>query len=256
MWNLLEQQLESRLLIGTARYPSPKTMSDAIKVSGASIVTVSIRRHATNSTANDSFFEMIKKSGAHVLPNTAGARTARDAVTIAQMARQIFKTNWIKLEVTGDDYTLEPDPIETVKAAAALVEDGFEVFPYSNDSLTLALRLLDAGCRIVMPWASPIGSGKGVRNPGALKILRERLPTAVLIVDAGLGKPSHAAQVMEMGFDAVLLNTAIAQAIDCIAMAKAFRLAVEAGRLAFVSGLIPEQELACPSSPLVGVPFK
>jgi thiazole synthase len=171
------------------------------------------------------------------------------------MARELFGTNWVKLEVIGDDYTLQPNPFELVKAAEQLVADGFEVFPYSTDDLIVAQRLVDVGCKIIMPWAAPIGSGQGLCDPRALHTLRARLPEITLIVDAGLGKPSHATQVMEMGYDGVLLNSAIALASDPPGMARAFALAVEGGRQGHLSGLMEEREMASPSTPTVGTPF-
>jgi thiazole synthase len=190
-----------------------------------------------------------------VLPNTAGCRTVRDAVTTAQMARELFDTPWIKLEVIGDDETLQPDVVGLVEAADILIRDGFEVFPYCTEDLTVISRLIDVGCQVVMPWASPIGSAKGLLNPYLLKTLRARFPDVPMIIDAGLGAPSHAAEALEMGFDAVLLNTAIAKAADPVAMARAFRLAVEAGRLGFEAGLMEPRDFASPSTPVVGTPF-
>jgi thiazole synthase len=190
-----------------------------------------------------------------VLPNTAGCRTVRDAVTTAQMARELFGTPWIKLEVIGDDETLQPDVVGLVEAAGILIRDGFEVFPYCTEDLTVIGRLIDVGCQVVMPWASPIGSAKGLLNPYLLKTLRGRFPEIPMIIDAGLGAPSHAAAALEMGFDAVLLNTAIAKAADPVAMARAFRLAVEAGRLGFEAGLMEPRDFASPSTPVVGTPF-
>ena len=190
-----------------------------------------------------------------MLPNTAGCHSAQEAITLAQMAREIFNTPWIKLEVIGDDHTLQPDPFGTLEAARELVREGFAVFAYTTDDLVLAQRLRDAGCAAIMPWAAPIGSGRGVLNPHALATLRARLPDAVLVVDAGLGLPSHAAQVMEMGFDAVLLNTAVAQAADPVRMAQGFALAVAAGRHAFEAGPMPAQLSAQASTPTVGMPF-
>jgi len=171
------------------------------------------------------------------------------------MAREIFQTHWIKLEVIGDDYNLQPDPFELVKAAETLVKKGFEVFPYCTDDLVLCQRLIDCGCRILMPWAAPIGSGKGLINPYALETLRMRLPEATLIVDAGISKPSHAVQAMELGFDAVLLNTAVSLAKHPVQMASAFRDAVIAGRTAFEAGMMFERNIAHPSTSLVDTPF-
>jgi thiazole synthase len=171
------------------------------------------------------------------------------------MARELFGTSWIKLEVIGDDYTLQPDPFQLVEAARALVDDGFEVFPYSNSDLIVAQRLVDVGCRIVMPWAAPIGSGQGPTDLRALETLRARLPDTILVIDAGIGKPSHAAQVMEMGYDAVLLNSAIALSHDPIKMGAAFADAIEAGRAGFEAGLMDERTIASPSTPTLGTPF-
>ena len=252
---LYGQEIASRLLIGTALYPSPAVMEEAIRASGAEIVTVSLRREAGGGKAGDAFWTIISSLGIRVLPNTAGCRTVRDAVTTAQMARELFGTPWIKLEVIGDDETLQPDVVGLVETADILIRDGFEVFPYCTEDLTVIGRLIDIGCQVVMPWASPIGSAKGLLNPYLLKTLRARFPDIPMIIDAGLGAPSHAAEAMEMGFDAVLLNTAIAKAADPVAMARAFRLAVEAGRLGHEAGLMEPRDFASPSTPVVGTPF-
>jgi thiazole synthase len=171
------------------------------------------------------------------------------------MARELFGTPWVKLEVIGDDETLQPDVVGLVEAADVLIRDGFEVFPYCTEDLTVVGRLIDVGCQVVMPWASPIGSAKGLLNRYLLKTLRARFPDIPMIIDAGLGAPSHAAEALEMGFDAVLLNTAIAKAADPVAMARAFKLAVEAGRLGFEAGLMEPRDFASPSTPVVGTPF-
>src|SRR5580700_9938513 len=249
------RQFSSRLLIGSALYPSPAVMQQAIRASGAEIVTVSLRREAAGGKAGNAFWSLIRELGVTVLPNTAGCRTVREAVTTAKLARELFGTPWIKLEVIADDETLQPDVVGLVEAAAILVKDGFEVFPYCTEDLGAALRLVDAGCRVVMPWASPIGSAKGIINRDALKLLRDRLPDITLVVDAGLGAPSHAAQALELGYDAVLLNTAIAKAADPVAMAGAFKSGVEAGRTAFEAGLMDARDFASPSTPVVGTPF-
>src|SRR5215213_10739445 len=211
---LYGQEIASRLLIGTALYPSPAVMEEAIRASGAEIVTVSLRREAGGGKAGDAFWKIISSLGLKVLPNTAGCRTVRDAITTAQMARELFGTAWVKLEVIGDDETLQPDVVGLVEAADILIRDGFEVFPYCTEDLTVAMRLVDAGCKVVMPWAAPIGSARGIINRDALKLLRDRLPEVTLVVDAGLGAPSHAAHALELGYDAVLLNTAVAKAAD------------------------------------------
>jgi thiazole synthase len=245
----------SRLLIGTALYPSPAVMQQAIRASGAEIVTVSLRREAGGGKAGESFWSLVRELKVTVLPNTAGCRSAREAVTTAKLARELFGTSWIKLEVIGDDETLQPDPVGLLEAAAALLADGFDVFPYCTEDLSVALRLRDLGCRVVMPWAAPIGSARGLVNRDALKLLRARLPDVTLVIDAGLGAPSHAAAALELGYDAVLLNTAVAKAKDPVAMARAFRLGVEAGRAAFEAGLMGPRDFASPSTPVVGTPF-
>lgn len=245
----------SRLLIGTAHYPSPAIMQQAIRAAGAQIVTVSLRREAAGGRVGKAFWDLIRELDVTVLPNTAGCRSVREAVTTAQLARELFETTWIKLEVIGDDETLQPDVAGLVEAAAILIKDGFQVFPYCTEDLTIALRLRDAGCSVIMPWAAPIGSARGIVNREALKLLRARLPEVTLVVDAGLGAPSHAADALELGYDAVLLNTAIAKAADPAGMAKAFRLAVESGRIAYESGLMGARDFASPSTPVVGTPF-
>ncbi len=189
------------------------------------------------------------------MPNTAGCHCAQEAVTTAEMAREIFETNWIKLEVIGDDYTLQADVLESLKAATELIKRGFKVFPYCTDDLVMCQRLFDAGCEILMPWAAPIGSGKGIINAYALSTLRSRLPGATLIVDAGIGKPSDAAQAMELGYDAVLINSAIALAGSPVQMAQAFKSAIIAGRLGYEAICIPERNQASPSTALLDTPF-
>lgn len=245
----------SRLLIGTALYPSPAIMQEAIRASGAGIVTVSVRRESAGGRAGADFWSLVNALGVDVLPNTAGCRSVREAVTTAELARELFDTPWIKLEVIADDETLQPDVVGLVEAAGILIRDGFQVFPYCTEDLSVAERLVDLGCRVVMPWAAPIGSARGITNRDALKLLRARLPDVTLVVDAGLGAPSHAAEALELGYDAVLLNTAIARAADPVAMAGAFRQAVEAGRAAHRAGLMGPRDFASPSTPVVGTPF-
>lgn len=249
-------ELASRFFLGTAGYPSPQVLQEAIAASGTQVVTLGLKRQlaAGGAPAND-FFGIIRASGARLLPNTAGCRTAREAVTLARMARELFDTDWIKLEVVGDDYTLQPDPFELVEAAAILAKEGFEVFPYCTDDLVTCRRLLDAGCRILMPWGAPIGSGQGLLNPTALRTLRARLPDVPLVVDAGIGSPRDAVAAMELGYDAVLVNSAVSQAHDPVRMAQAFRLGVESGRLAWEAGIMARQEMAVPSTPVTGQPF-
>ena len=255
MWQLADKKLSSRLLLGTAQYPSLSCLQDAIKSSATEIVTVSLRRQNAESNQSNHFWDVIKESTCHILPNTAGCRSAQEAITVAQMARELFNTNWIKLEVIGDEYTLQPDPFELVKAAEVLIAEGFEVFPYCTDDLILCQRLADAGCRILMPWAAPIGSGRGLLNPYALSLLRARFPKHTLIVDAGIGKASHATQAMELGFDGVLLNSAVSLAKDPVHMAEAFKHAVQAGRAAYEAGMIPERNMANASTPLIDTLF-
>jgi thiazole synthase len=247
--------LESRFFLGTAGYPSPQILQEAIAASGAQVVTVGLKRQLAAAGSPNDFYRLIRESGARLLPNTAGCRSAREAVTLAQMARELFGTTWIKLEVVGDEYTLQPDPFELVDAARTLAREGFEVFPYCTDDLVTCQRLLDAGCRILMPWGAPIGSGQGLLNPTALKTLRARLPGVPLVVDAGIGSPRDAVQAMELGFDAVLLNSAVAQAHDPVAMARAFKLGIEAGRTAYEAGIMARQEMAVPTTPVTGRPF-
>jgi thiazole synthase len=255
MWQLADKSLSSRLLLGTAQYPSLEIMQQAVVSSQTQVVTVAIRRQFPQKNAGALFWEAIKPLNCYWLPNTAGCRTTQEAITTAEMARELFHTHWIKLEVIGDDYNLQPDPLQLVEAASALIHRGFEVFPYCTDDLVICQRLVDVGCRILMPWAAPIGSGKGLLNPYALQVLRHRLPTITLIVDAGIGKPSHAAHAMEMGFDGVLLNTAVSLANDPVLMASAFSDAVRAGRSAYKAGVMPERNMAHPSTALVDTPF-
>ena len=247
--------LSSRLFLGTSHYPSPKVLSDAVASSCTQVLTVGLRRLQPESGGGNSFWQRVQAMKTHILPNTAGCHTAQEAITLAQMAREIFGTTWIKLEVIGDDYTLQPDTHATLEAATTLAKEGFAVFAYTTDDLVIAQKLRDAGCAAIMPWAAPIGTGRGPLNPYALETMRRRLPDSVLIVDAGLGRPSHAAAVMELGFDAVLLNTAVAQAGDPVRMAKAFADGVAAGRAAYEATPMPERTAAQASTPTVGVPF-
>ena len=257
-WKVGDVSLGSRFLLGTAGYPSPQVLADAIAASGAQIVTVGLKRQLA-AAGDNSFVEIIRAAmathGARLLPNTAGCTTAREAVQLAHMARELYDTPWVKLEVVGDEYTLQPDPVELVEAARQLARDGFTVFPYCTDDLVTCKRLLDAGCPLLMPWGAPIGSGQGLVNPFALRLLRERLPDVPLIIDAGIGAPSHAAQAMEMGYDAVLLNSAVSQASDPVRMAGAFRQAIEAGRTAYRAGVMAKQDFAVATTPVTGNPF-
>jgi thiazole synthase len=245
-------ELSSRLLLGTARYPSPKVLVDAIKASEAEVVTVSLRREAGSERSGQGFWSIIRALGVRVLPNTAGCHSVKEAVTTAHMARELFDTPWIKLEVIRDDETLQPDVFGLVEAAKVLNEEGFEVFPYTTEDLAVADRLVEAGCKVLMPWGAPIGSARGLNNAYGLKAMRAHFPGIPLVVDAGLGVPSHAAAAMELGYDAVLLNTAVAEAGDPVAMAKAFALAIEAGRMAFAARPLEPRDMAAPSTPVFG----
>ncbi|WP_026606716.1 thiazole synthase [Methylocapsa acidiphila] len=247
--------LASRLIIGTAQYPSPAILAKAITAAKAEVVTVSLRRESGASRAGENFWSLIREFGVRVLPNTAGCRTVKEAVTTAQMAREVFDTPWIKLEVIGEEDTLQPDVFGLVEAASILARDGFHVFPYTTEDLVVAEKLLGAGCEVLMPWGAPIGSGRGLNNPYGLRALRAHFPNVPLIVDAGIGTPSHAATAMELGYDAVLLNTAIAKAGDPAAMARAFALAVEAGRLGRLADPIEPRDMASPSTPVIGRAF-
>jgi len=247
---IADRQFTSRLLMGTGKFSSSKVMAEAIESSGAEIVTVALRRvDITNQ--NDDMLAAIDRTKYLLLPNTSGARTADEAVRLARLARAATGINWVKLEVTPDPYYLLPDPVETLKAAEILVKEGFIVLPYINADPILSKRLQDVGTATVMPLASPIGSNQGLKTRAALEIIIEQANVPV-VVDAGLGLPSHAAEAMEMGADAVLVNTAIATAAEPVKMARAFKLAVEAGRTAYLSGAAAEFKKASASSPLTG----
>ncbi|MEI4262055.1 thiazole synthase [Roseovarius sp. D0-M9] len=252
---LYKSDIASRLMLGTALYPSPAILAEAFTRSGAGIATVSVRREAGGQQAGAAFWDLVRGLGVRVLPNTAGCHSVREAVTTAHMARELFETPWIKLEVIGHADTLQPDPFGLVEAARILVEDGFEVFPYTTEDVVLADRLLEAGCEVLMPWGAPIGTGLGLTNLYGLRTLRRQFPDVPMVVDAGLGLPSHAAMAMEMGYDAVLLNTAVAKAGDPAAMAQGFARAVEAGRLAFEADPMEPRDMAEPSTPVIGRAF-
>ncbi|HEY0375408.1 MAG TPA: thiazole synthase [Pyrinomonadaceae bacterium] len=245
------REFNSRLIIGTGKYRSFDEMKAAHKSSGAEMVTVAVRRVPLD-RSSESFLDHLDPQLA-ILPNTAGCYTAEEAVRTARLAREALSTDLIKLEVIGDQTTLFPDNEQTLEAARVLVSEGFAVLPYFTDDLIMAKKLLDAGCAAVMPLAAPIGSGLGVQNPANLRIMREQLPDATIIVDAGVGTASDAAIAMELGADAVLMNTAIAAARDPAQMATAMRLAIEAGRLAYLAGRMPKRLYASASSPLTGV---
>jgi thiazole synthase len=255
MLELYGERFGSRLLLGTAQYPSPEILRRAVGASGSAIVPVSLRRESARERSGQRFWELIQELGVKILPNTAGCRTARDAIATAQMARELFDTPWVKLEVIANDDTLQPDLFGLVEAARALTSDGFNVLPYTTEDLSAAEKLAAVGCRALMPWGAPIGSGQGLANRNGLRTLRAYFPDTPLIVDAGLGAPSHAAEAMEMGYDAVLLNTAVAKAGDPETMAAAFAKAIDAGRMAFEAGLMPKRDMASPSTPVAGTPF-
>jgi thiazole synthase len=252
---LYDVELPSRMLIGTAQYPSPHVLASAVEASGAGIVTVSLRREQARGRMGERFLELVGALGVRVLPNTAGCRTVKEAVTTAHMAREVFDTDWVKLEVIANDDTLQPDVFGLSEAAAILNADGFKVLPYTTEDLSVAERLLNAGCRVLMPWGAPIGTGRGLANPYAMQTMRAYFRDVPLIVDAGMGAPSHAAYAMELGFDGVLLNTAVAKADDPVRMAQAFAQAIDAGRTAHEAGLMGMRDMAQPSTPVAGTPF-
>lgn len=244
--------ISSRLLLGTAQYPSPAVLRKAIETSRAEIITVSLRRETADGSGAG-FWELLKDSGCKVLPNTAGCHSVQEAVVTAQMARELFATDWIKLEVIGNSDTLQPDVFGLVEAARVLCADGFKVFPYTTDDLVVGEKLLEAGCELLMPWGAPIGSGQGLRNPDALRAMRAHFPDVPLIVDAGIGRPSDATHAMELGLDAVLLNTAVAKAGDPALMAKAIAQAIEAGRNGYIADPMDPRDMAVPSTPTLGM---
>jgi thiazole synthase len=244
------KEFNSRLFIGTGKYSSNQVMAQAIEASGTEMVTVALRR-VDIQNPQDNMLAAIDRKKYLLLPNTSGARNAEEAVRLARLARAATEINWLKLEVTPDPYYLLPDPIETLKAAEILVKEGFVVLPYINADPILAKKLQDAGTATVMPLASPIGSNQGIKTKSAIEIIISQA-TVPVVVDAGLGMPSHAAEAMEMGADAVLVNTAIATAADPIKMALAFKLAVEAGKDAFEAGSAGIKNQADASSPLTG----
>jgi thiazole synthase len=253
------EKLNSRLLIGTALYPSPDIMKQAILASGSQVVTLSLKRQNPQEQSGQQIWQyiqdIVKQTNGFLLPNTAGCKTAKEAFTLAQMSRELFQTSWLKLEVSGDDYNLQPDPFELLKATEMLIKDGFNVLPYCTDDLVLCQRLYDLGCEVIMPWASPIGTGKGLMNPYNLETIRQRLPKATLILDAGIGKPSDACLAMEMGYDGILLNSAVALADNPVLMASAFANALTSGEQAYQAGLMQQRQTAHPSTPTLDTPF-
>ena len=253
---LYDRKFSSHLLLGTARYDSPSLLADAVSTADPAMLTVSLRRQVSGSKdSGQSFWNLLRETGRPILPNTAGCLSAHEAVKTACIARELFQTDFIKLEVIGDEVNLQPDPFGLVEAAAELVRLGFKVFPYCTEDWVLCRRLIDAGCEVLMPWAAPIGTGQGPRNAAALRELRQRAPKIPLIIDAGIGLPSHACQVMEWGFDGVLLNTAVSRSLDPVRMAGAFAQAVRAGRGAFLGGPMAVHEMAVASTPEIGRPF-
>jgi thiazole synthase len=253
---LYGRSFTSRLLLGTARYDSPSLLSDAISAADPAMLTVTVRRQLSGSKdSGQSFWNLLRETQRTILPNTAGCLSAREAIKTACMARELFQIDLIKLEVIGDEINLQPDPFGLVEAATELVKLGFQVLPYCTEDLVLCRRLIDAGCDVLMPWAAPIGTGQGPRNALALRELRQRVPEIPLIIDAGIGVPSHACQVMEWGFDGVLLNTAVSRATDPVRMAGAFASAIQAGRSAFLAGPMTVQRAAVSSTPEIGRPF-
>ncbi len=250
-----DQEIGSRLMLGTAQYPSPQSLIDSIEQSATEVITVSVRRESSSERQGHHFWQLLKRTNCRVLPNTAGCRGAKEAITTAQMARELFNTPWIKLEVIGNDDTLQPDVFGLLEAARELCQQGFNVFPYTTDDLVVGEKLLAAGCKVLMPWGAPIGSGRGLQNPSALNSYRHYFPDVPLVIDAGIGLPSQAAQAMEMGYDAVLLNTAVAKAGHPPSMAAAFANAVQAGRRAYLAQPIEQRDMAQPSTPVAGTPF-
>ncbi|WP_375649178.1 thiazole synthase [Bartonella sp. OT172YNZD] len=252
MLNLYERQFSSRLLLGTAQYPSPAILRDAIHKSNTDIITVSLRRETAGGKQGGQFWQFLQELGVTVLPNTAGCYTVKEAVTTARLARDLFKTAWIKLEVIGNPDTLQPNVFSLLEAAQILNNEDFKIFAYTTDDLIVAEKLFDIGCRVIMPWCAPIGSAKGPHNTDGLRSIRAYLPDATLVIDAGIGRPSHAAIAMELGYDAVLLNTAVARAGDPVLMAEAFSKAVQAGRMGYKAGMIEARNVAVPSTPVIG----
>jgi thiazole synthase len=250
IFKLAGKEFSSRLIVGTGKYRSFSEMKAAHQASGSEMVTVAVNRVPLD-RKTESFLDHLDPK-MHVLPNTAGCFDADHAIRTARLAREALETDWLKLEVIGDPITLFPDNEQTLEAAKILVKEGFIVLPYFTDDLIMAKKLLDAGCAAIMPLAAPIGSGMGIQNPANLRIMREQLPNAVIIVDAGVGVPSDASIAMELGADAILMNTAIAESRDPEKMATAMHLAVRAGRLAYLSGRMPRRLYASASSPIEG----
>jgi thiazole synthase len=252
-FRIADREFSSRLFVGTGKYRSFPEMARCHAASGADVVTVAVRRVNLTDRSKESLLDYIDRSKLFILPNTAACYTADDAIRTARLGREVGLSNWVKLEVIGDQETLYPDTEGLIEATRVLAKEGFVVLPYTNDDLIVARRLIDAGAAAVMPLGAPIGSGLGIQNVTALRILREKITQVPLIVDAGVGTASDAAIAMELGFDGVLMNTAIAEAEDAEAMATAMKHAVIAGRLAFLAGRMPKRLYASASSPLEGV---
>jgi len=250
---IADREFTSRLIIGTGKYRSFQEMARCFEASGADMVTVAVRRVNISDHSKESLLDYIDRKKFFILPNTAGCYTADDAIRTARLAREVGLSNWVKLEVIGDEATLFPDNAQLLEATKVLVKEGFVVMPYTNDDLVNCLRLIDAGAAAVMPLGAPIGSGMGIQNVANIRILRERIITVPLIVDAGVGTASDATLAMELGANGVLMNTGIAQAKDSVAMAEAMNHAVKAGRLAYNAGRMPKKFYASASSPLEGV---
>lgn len=249
---IADRTFQSRLIVGTGKYPSHQVMADAHRASGAEMVTVAVRRVNLTDRTKESLLDYIDQTRMFILPNTAGCYTADEAIRTARLGREVGLSNWVKLEVIGDETTLFPDNIGLLEATHVLVREGFVVLPYTNDDPVICRKLEEAGAAAVMPLGAPIGSGLGIQNPHNIRIIRDQARVPVL-VDAGVGTASDAAIAMELGIDGVLMNTAIALAREPVQMAAAMKLAVEAGRLAFEAGRIPRREHASPSSPVDGM---
>lgn len=250
---IADREFHSRLFVGTGKYRSFQEMARCHAAAGADVVTVAVRRVNLSDRSKESLLDFIDRSRIFILPNTAGCYSADEAIRTARLAREVGLSNWVKLEVIGDEKTLFPDNEGLLEATRVLVKEGFVVLPYTNDDLVNARKLIDAGAAAVMPLAAPIGSGLGVQNATNLRILREMVTDVPLIVDAGVGTASDAVVAMELGFEGVLMNTAIAAAEDSEAMARSMKLAVEAGRLAYLAGRMPKKLYATASSPVAGV---
>ena len=253
MLTIAGRQFNSRLFVGTGKYRSHQEMARCHEASGSEVVTLAVRRVNLTDRSKESMLDFIDRSKLFILPNTAACYTADEAIRTARLAREVGLSNWIKLEVIGDEKTLFPDNEGLLEATRVLVKEGFVVLPYTNDDVVNARKLIDAGAAAVMPLAAPIGSGLGVQNPANLRIMREMITQVPMIVDAGVGTASDAAIAMELGADGVLMNTAIAAAEDSVKMAEAMKLAVQAGRLAYLAGRMPKKLYASASSPMSGV---